>query len=66
MIIKNKKIRNNSPVIKGTRIAVSEVLLALSEGFSIDKILRNCRVSGSMVKKDEIVEAIRYGAKNCL
>lgn len=65
MIIRDEKIRNNSLIIKGTRISVSEILIALSEGFSIDKILKNCRLSGSMVKKEEIIEAIRYGAKNC-
>jgi uncharacterized protein (DUF433 family) len=65
MITKNKSIQNNSATIEGTRITVSEIIEAISDGFSIEKILKSCRMAGSNVEKKDIVDAIRFAGKAC-
>ncbi|MEM4481529.1 MAG: DUF433 domain-containing protein [Desulfurococcaceae archaeon] len=47
--------RGGRPVIKGTRIAVDDILEALSSGWSIEEVVENYRIAEEAVR-----EAIKY------
>ncbi len=54
-IIIDKKIRFGKPIIKGTRIAVDEVVGALAGGMTFEEVEQEYGV-----KKEGILAALRY------
>ncbi len=57
----NSKIMLGKPVIKGTRIAVEQIISLLGQGVSIDEILLEYKG----LKKEEILACLQY-AENLL
>lgn len=55
-IIADPKICSGKPCIRGTRVQVSDILLALAEGLDERDILRNFRT----IQKDDIKAALAY------
>jgi len=58
-IVVDPKIMGGKPVIKGTRIPVYFILELLSNGWSIDDILREY----PHLSREDVLAAIRYAAK---
>jgi len=58
-IVVDPKIMGGKPVIKGTRIPVYFILELLSNGWSIDDILREY----PHLSREDVLTAIRYAAK---
>jgi len=54
-IIINEKVRHGKPIIKGTRIAVEEVLGALIGGMTYEEIEKEYGI-----KREDILAAIEY------
>ncbi|MBI4162216.1 MAG: DUF433 domain-containing protein [Candidatus Aenigmarchaeota archaeon] len=57
-IVIDPKIRHGKPIIKGTRIAVDEILGALAGGMIFEEIENEYGVT-----KDGILAAIKYSKK---
>lgn len=55
-IVRDEKIANGKPIIKGTRITVEFILELLANGWSYDEIIDNY----PQLKKEDILEALRY------
>ncbi len=58
-IVVDPKIMGGKPVIKGTRIPVYFILELLSNGWSIDDILREY----PYLSREDILAAIKYAAR---
>jgi len=58
-IVVDPKIMGGKPVIKGTRIPVYFILELLSNGWSIDDILREY----PHLSREDVLVAIKYAAK---
>ncbi len=58
-IVVDPKIMGGKPVIKGTRIPVYFILELLSNGWSIDDILREY----PYLSREDILVAIKYAAR---
>ena len=56
-IIIDNRIRHGKPIIKGTRIAVDEVLGALIGGMNYEEVEKEYGI-----KKEDILAAIEYSA----
>jgi uncharacterized protein (DUF433 family) len=54
----NPEIMGGKACIKGTRITVGMILMQISEGTTINEILRNF----PLLVEDDISEALRYAA----
>ncbi len=57
-IVLDKKIRFGKPIIKGTRIAVDEVLGALSGGMSFEEIEEEYKL-----RRSDILAVLKYATK---
>lgn len=56
-IVKDKKIKSNTAIIKGTRISTNDITRMLADGYSVNDILKNVPT----VKTDEqILAALVY------
>ncbi len=58
-IVVNPKVMGGKPIIKGTRIPVYFILELLSNGWSIDDILREY----PHLSREDVLAAIRYAAR---
>ena len=58
-IIRDPKIMNGKPIIRGTRITVEAILKRLAEGLSVKEILEDY----PYLKEEDIKAAILYAAK---
>jgi len=58
-IVVNPKVMGGKPIIKGTRIPVYFILELLSNGWSIDDILREY----PHLSREDVLAAIKYAAK---
>ena len=54
----DKEVRFGKPIIKGTRIAVSDILKLLASGMSYDEILADY----PLLKHDHILAALAFSA----
>ena len=52
------KICHGKPVIKGTRVLVSNILSALASGDSIDKVLKDY----PNISREDIAAALQFGS----
>jgi len=55
----NPEICHGKPVIKGTRILVSNILSAMASGETVEEILENF----PNLKKEDIYAALEFGSK---
>jgi uncharacterized protein (DUF433 family) len=58
-IIVDSVILAGKPIIKGTRIAVEFILDLLSNGWTIEKILKNY----PQLKKEDIIAVLKYATE---
>jgi uncharacterized protein (DUF433 family) len=55
----NSKICHGKPVIKGTRVLVSNILSALASGDSIGELLKNY----PNISREDIAAALQFGSQ---
>jgi uncharacterized protein (DUF433 family) len=55
----DSKICHGKPVIKGTRVLVSNILSALASGDSIDKLLKDY----PNISREDIAAALQFGSQ---
>ena len=55
----DSKICHGKPVIKGTRVLVSNILSALASGDPVDKVLKDYPI----ISREDIAAALQFGSQ---